>query len=224
MNYLIYIERSAENLQFFLWYRDYTRRFSDAKTADIALAPEWTPAMAAEADARIKKEHAEKARRASKEVAGMFKGTDFEKDTDFAKDSVTIIEKPPSPAGEAFASAGVKAPCKLPCLSEHCGSLSHPELTQPKSRSNPSAGKSTGLSRLTSRTARHASSISRSTSKRPSYKRFRSLPTPQPLEGSRSRSRRRCASKRTRISSAGPSATATQQGCTLRKDSGPGLF
>jgi hypothetical protein len=81
MNYLLYIERSAENLQFLLWLRDYNKRFIEADTSDKALAFEWTHGMAEETLGRINREHAEKARRAAKKgpVADIFKGTDFEK-------------------------------------------------------------------------------------------------------------------------------------------------
>jgi hypothetical protein len=44
MNYLKYIEYSAENLQFFLWHRDYTARWEALKESEKALAPEWKPA------------------------------------------------------------------------------------------------------------------------------------------------------------------------------------
>ncbi len=80
MNYLIYVERSAENLQFFLWHRDYSRRFADAKTPDIALAHEWTQTMEDDALTRVKEAQAEQARQAPKESTGIFKGTDFEKE------------------------------------------------------------------------------------------------------------------------------------------------
>ena len=79
MNYLIYVERSAENLQFLLWFRDYERRFADADTADLSLAPEWTQAMEDEAVARIKKTHADKVRKVPDEAVEIFKGTDFER-------------------------------------------------------------------------------------------------------------------------------------------------
>lgn len=42
MNYLKYIEHSAENLQFFLWYRDYCSRWEKLPESEKALAPEWT--------------------------------------------------------------------------------------------------------------------------------------------------------------------------------------
>lgn len=142
MNYLIYIERSAENLQFFLWYRDYVQRFKEAKTSDIALAPEWTPAMEEETAARIQKEHADKVRRDTKTPAiAIFKGTDFEKtpsaspqavavdrdpfstppgtpserdrSTDFAADS-NPTSSYRTQATDAFLAAGVKAPCTYP--------------------------------------------------------------------------------------------------------------
>lgn len=43
MDYLVYIEHNAENLQFFLWYRDYERRFYDLPEKERALSPEWIP-------------------------------------------------------------------------------------------------------------------------------------------------------------------------------------
>jgi hypothetical protein len=133
MNYLIYIERSAENLQFFLWYRDYSQRFKDAQTSDIALAPEWTQAMADETAAKIQKEHMEKMKR-EPEAAQIFHGTDFEKaplHPTAGVDSKDPFGTPPttpgdqesayggsqalsyrSQAGDAFTAAGVKQPCK----------------------------------------------------------------------------------------------------------------
>ena len=42
MNYLKYIEYSAENLQFFLWFRDYSARWEKLSDAEKALSPEWT--------------------------------------------------------------------------------------------------------------------------------------------------------------------------------------
>lgn len=42
MNYLKYIERSAENLQFFLWLRAYSQKFNELPEAERQLSPEWT--------------------------------------------------------------------------------------------------------------------------------------------------------------------------------------
>lgn len=155
MNYLIYVERSAENLQFFLWYRDYMKRFEQAKTWDLALAPEWTPAMEEEAIQKIQKEQAEKARKKPNCKTGdvtveIFKGTDFEKGStpvlssprdrstsDLPEGSNNPFGTPPdtprghhqetfsseyngssmattyrTQASDAFATAGIKPPCK----------------------------------------------------------------------------------------------------------------
>ncbi|KAL2116866.1 hypothetical protein VTJ04DRAFT_9034 [Mycothermus thermophilus] len=43
MDYLVYIERSAENLQFFLWYIDYVQRWSSLLPRQKALSPPWNP-------------------------------------------------------------------------------------------------------------------------------------------------------------------------------------
>lgn len=80
MNYLIYIEHAAENLQFFLWFRDYSKRFSEMPQAQRTLAPEWTAEQAeAEIQVMVKKN-------ISPETAAVFKGTDF------ASTKVTVNE------------------------------------------------------------------------------------------------------------------------------------
>jgi hypothetical protein len=43
MNYLIYVTHDAENLQFYLWLRDYTRRFNALPESEKALSPRWDP-------------------------------------------------------------------------------------------------------------------------------------------------------------------------------------
>ena len=138
MNYLIYIERSAENLQFFLWYRDYVKRFNEATTSDIALAPEWTKTMEDETLARLQKEHMERLRK-EPSAAKIFNGTDFDEknaiETGISAESKDPFSTPPSTPGyqesnpsqttsqrvlarDAFLAAGVKPPCKP---------LSHPQ-------------------------------------------------------------------------------------------------
>lgn len=81
MNYLVYIEHSAENLQFFLWYKDYVVRFADADTADLALAPEWTQTMEDETVAKIRKDNVEKSRPDNAVASDLFKGTAFDEKT-----------------------------------------------------------------------------------------------------------------------------------------------
>lgn len=133
MNYLLYIEHSAENLQFYLWYRDYVRRFNDAGTSDITLAPEWTPAMEEEVLAKINKEVASNLKD-EPQAADIFKGTDFENTNDqipYGKDPFTTPPQTPngnddastlfsshattfkSQAEDTFAAAGSKQPCEF---------------------------------------------------------------------------------------------------------------
>lgn len=156
MNYLIYIEHSAENLQFFLWHRSYVSRFHSANTIDLVLAPEWTQEMQDEAFAKLQKEHREGLKRDPAHVAPVFRGTTFEKKGNRGAPG-TVLERPSpifsetgsnpfltpprtpmdredlqssssssscafgvgshamsyrSQANEAFAAAGIKAPCK----------------------------------------------------------------------------------------------------------------
>ncbi|KAI1398584.1 hypothetical protein F4819DRAFT_489443 [Hypoxylon fuscum] len=96
MNYLLYIEHAAENLQFFLWYQDYVKRFNDAFTSDTLLSPEWTQAMEDETAARIQKDTVERLKKEPKTITAIFKGTDFEKGA--AEIAVTEIMDPfPTP-------------------------------------------------------------------------------------------------------------------------------
>ncbi|CRK17162.1 hypothetical protein BN1723_002331 [Verticillium longisporum] len=139
MNYLIYIEHSAENLQFFLWIKDYEKRFANAKPSELALAPEWTQEMEDETIANLRKEKAGAFRQA-KPGHEIFKGTDFEKKANgapnpHAAEPNPFSTPPRTPAGqndadslfsssqgmsvigtfrsqatEAFANAGAKQP------------------------------------------------------------------------------------------------------------------
>ncbi|KAF7548092.1 hypothetical protein G7Z17_g7294 [Cylindrodendrum hubeiense] len=102
MTYLIYVEHAAENLQFYLWYKDYEKRFNEADTADVKLAPEWTQAMQDEAVAKIRKENVDNVRKEPKGTE-IFKGTDFEKQgNDKVIDGANPFHTPPqSSRGEA---------------------------------------------------------------------------------------------------------------------------
>ncbi|OTA56824.1 hypothetical protein K449DRAFT_375187 [Hypoxylon sp. EC38] len=95
MNYLFYIEHAAENLQFFLWYCDYVKRFNEADTSDTRFSPEWTQAMEDVVTVRIQKDAVEKMRRQPR-AAAIFKGTDFEKGaTDIVLTSGDPFSTPP---------------------------------------------------------------------------------------------------------------------------------
>lgn len=69
MNFLKYIELSAENLQFFLWYRDYVKRFNALPESERVLSPEWTGEKNPEARPGTVSYNAD--------AAAMLKGTDF---------------------------------------------------------------------------------------------------------------------------------------------------
>lgn len=142
MSYLIYVEHAAENLQFYLWYQDYEKRFYTNPNTDMALAPEWTKTMQDETVIKIRKEQAEKMRK-EPQAAAMFKGSDFEKKATgqdrsmsntidpFATppqsskgDKASIFSAPStmnslnamsyqSQASEAFQGAGAQQPCEL---------------------------------------------------------------------------------------------------------------
>ncbi|KAK7408853.1 hypothetical protein QQX98_008976 [Neonectria punicea] len=136
MTYLIYVEHAAENLQFYLWYKDYEKRFNTADTADVKLASEWTQAMQDDAVAKIRKENVDKVRR-EPIVTEIFKGSDFEKQgNDKIIDGANPFSTPPqssrgdapsmyaasnaatstnassyhTQASEAFQAAGVRQP------------------------------------------------------------------------------------------------------------------
>ncbi|KAK3074471.1 hypothetical protein LTR53_003079 [Teratosphaeriaceae sp. CCFEE 6253] len=75
MNYLRYIEHSAENLQFFLWHRDYCSRWDQLPENERALAPAWSAAQA-EAGA-LGNTNQSGVTRMSPNVAALLKDTDF---------------------------------------------------------------------------------------------------------------------------------------------------
>jgi len=74
MNYLKYIEYSAENLQFYLWHRDYCQRFEGLPASEQALSPEWT---ASQAEAEAQAARAGRQKKPSPIVASVLQGTDF---------------------------------------------------------------------------------------------------------------------------------------------------
>jgi hypothetical protein len=142
MNYLLYIEHAAENLQFYLWHQDYVKRFNSADTSDLALAPEWTKSKEDELAVRLQKAATENVRQqAAAGASDIFKGTDFEKQPgDFTptpdgdpfstppstpaapgdRDTLYAPSTQPSnadsyrsQASDAFAGVGAKIPCEL---------------------------------------------------------------------------------------------------------------
>lgn len=74
MNYMKYIEHDAENLQFFLWFRDYCQRFENLPASEKALSPAWTTAQV-ESDAQAVK--SARGKRVDPVIASVLRGTDF---------------------------------------------------------------------------------------------------------------------------------------------------
>lgn len=72
MNYLKYVEHSAENLQFFLWHRSYCERFERLPASERALSPEWS---ASQTDAEVTQPARRK--KVNPEIASVLHGTDF---------------------------------------------------------------------------------------------------------------------------------------------------
>ena len=76
MDFLRFIEYDAENLQFYLWYKDYCKRFNECSAAQKNLAPEWTAEQALAERTMAEKEKLPK--RVAGNAAEVFKGTDFD--------------------------------------------------------------------------------------------------------------------------------------------------
>lgn len=76
MNYLVYIEHAAENLQFFLWYQNYVKRFNAMPANERSLAPVWTQEQV-EAEAMASQNNGLGPKMVTPETAAVFKGTDF---------------------------------------------------------------------------------------------------------------------------------------------------
>jgi hypothetical protein len=91
MDFSRYIERTPENLQFYLWYCDYLKRFENLPDSERVLAPEWTIERAnAEAEAaRLE----EKPKKVDPTVAAVLKGTDF--DTKAGRTGVSEVQPDP---------------------------------------------------------------------------------------------------------------------------------
>lgn len=121
MNYLIYIEHSAENLQFYLWYRDYLKRFNELPSNERALAPEWSKEQA-EMDAQATQGTPGPKQQISAETAAVFKNTDF------APPVASVVEvksnpfstPPRTPNGEKYRESA--APSER-AWSENCSTL-----------------------------------------------------------------------------------------------------
>jgi len=110
MNYLQYVEHSAENLSFYLWYRNYVERFDKLPASEKALAPEWS---AAQMDNEINQPARRKKTPAA--IATVLEGTEFvgtaplasEKSDPFndpRSESPETLRTPASPTSPTFST------------------------------------------------------------------------------------------------------------------------
>ena len=102
MNYLLYVERAAEHLQFFLWFRGYVKRFDALNSNEKALSREWTAQNQNDALAEWKKVQSQiHKRRPSNATTNILKGTIFTKEADTTVGGVgnPFITPPPTSHG-----------------------------------------------------------------------------------------------------------------------------
>lgn len=114
MNYLKYIEHSAENLQFYLWYRSYIERFEKLPASEKALSPEWS---AAQMDSEIT-QPARRNKKSPAAIATVLEGTGFADTAPPASEKPDPFNDPRSESPETL-----RAPAS-PTFSDFSSSLS----------------------------------------------------------------------------------------------------
>ena len=128
MDYLIYVERNAENLQFYLWYVDYVRRWDQVPAKDRVLSPEWQPEAAETLNLLMEKDRRSLVRSSvrspvqsnfEKSIADEFEGKGMKSDgASFITASVSGRESVVPSIAEINAQAGLKwQPCVSPIRS-----------------------------------------------------------------------------------------------------------
>lgn len=100
MDFLKYIEHSAENLQFYMWVKGYIERFEDLPANERALSPEWTQAQ----------EEAEVSnfRNAMKEKPLAVEANTILRNQNLASASVNTQSESKNPFGDSQAELGEK--------------------------------------------------------------------------------------------------------------------
>lgn len=98
MNYLRYIEHSAENLQFYLWYRSYCERFEKLPASEKALSPEWS---AAQMDSEIT-QPARRSKKTPAAIATVLEGTEFADTAPLASEKPDPFNDPRSESPETL--------------------------------------------------------------------------------------------------------------------------
>lgn len=139
MDYLFYIERSAENLQFFLWYWDYVQRWSTLLPRQKALSPPWDPEKSTGPPSRfIKYSHKrERSLKMSKVIAIMEMESDLGLGARGPRDkeilghlsSASSVSRPWTPPPSVVLSPTDSTPSKAdwqPCKPQSTSSPFHP--------------------------------------------------------------------------------------------------
>lgn len=127
MNYLKFIEFSAENLQFYLWFRDYSERFNKLPPSEKVLAPEWSQSQA-EAEAAANTSSYKPSKRVDPQFSEVLQNSDF------------ADSKPKATADRADP---FDTPDKTPSLEEKRDALSEFEASTIGDKSRSTAHQST---------------------------------------------------------------------------------
>lgn len=127
MDYLFYVERSAENLQFFLWYWDYIQRWSNLLPRQKALSPPWDPEQAAEPRSRFIKYSHKRARslKMSKVLAIMEMDSERALSESPSPDPSRLPSPLSSPTSLSRASTSILSPSDAPKDWQPCTYTSH---------------------------------------------------------------------------------------------------
>lgn len=100
MDFLVYIEHDAENLQFYMWYKDYVKRWDALPEGEKRLAPEWTIEQAQQVRNEIMAEK-QSGKLGNSEAAQVLKGTDFENRVKKNGDAPNPFNTPPRTPSES---------------------------------------------------------------------------------------------------------------------------
>lgn len=115
MNYACYIEYNSENLRFFLWYKDYCKRFEAASKTETDLSLEWTKAQ----QEAVVQDISAQTKSAVRSTRGINKETFMDKQPDKKKTKATTGRKdpfttPPRTPTDKADNSGIQRSAVLP--------------------------------------------------------------------------------------------------------------
>ena len=88
MDYLVYVSHDAENLQFWLWIQDYTKRFYASSKSDQALSQPWYDVENTQPNGTASEQHPRTADKSKMDVI------EYEANFENAENSVSPIMSP----------------------------------------------------------------------------------------------------------------------------------